>query len=206
MCRQAAAIAAVLSCFLIVTPVSGDGVRIEQTGLEVVGGTLELRYRIINDSPEDIWLCKEIARGGTRCEVYSTDDGDTLMIRRRFDVSSRMIYALPPTGSYVRLARGRVRDESLLLDLPITERSIYAGGARDGYAVFAERIVVEIGHYTGDLFEKLLEATYDGFLHGRRRRPTGSALKYLADFNLSQRTVARLERGSGGASLRSFSR
>jgi len=128
-----------------------NDVTIDITELNVTDKTLELHYEIRNGSNRDIWICDGVSGYGKNFEVFLSEDGQTLMIRRRFDVPTQKLFESPPIGRYIRLPVGHNRSESLLLSLPIRCRElfVYSGFIKD--SVYVKRLAIEIGYYVGDL-------------------------------------------------------
>ncbi len=147
-----------------------NAVTIEQIGLEKNGDFIEIRYRIRNDSKQDIWLCETLGFTRYRFEVYLADDDETLVIRRRLAVPTSVVWSLAPTGAYVRLASGQARNESLLLRLPVEQRVVFASGSGRGATVLARRVVIEIGYYTGSPFHRLTESYNEKWASARGPR------------------------------------
>jgi hypothetical protein len=117
------------------------------TKFHVNDKTLGLSCKIRNDSEEDIWVCKgiDVFGGPGSYEVRITEDGQTLIVRRRFEALEGFWY-IPPESRYVRLRPGETRIESSTLTLPV--ETIYNFSGKEDYAT---RLVVEIGYYPYDL-------------------------------------------------------
>ena len=117
------------------------------TGFDVNDTNLELNYQIRNDTEQDIWICKDIDvfGGPGSYEVYTTIDGQTLVMRRRLEALEGYWY-IPPQSKYARLRPDENRIESLSFTLPIEYLYEYPGD--EGYAT---RLVVEVGYYPVDL-------------------------------------------------------
>jgi len=61
--------------------------------------TLELRYRIVNRSADDIWVCSDVSLFHQyQQEVYMEKDDETLMIRKRFDVPTDIFWVFQPVS------------------------------------------------------------------------------------------------------------
>jgi hypothetical protein len=132
-------------------------VTIRTVTLKVTDKALTWRYRIVNRSKQDIWLCEDIALYGRHFEVYLAEDRQTLMIRRRFDVSAEgNLPIMQPNGSFVRLRAGQSRTESLRLPLPVQEHTLFAQSALGPGYMLAERLVLEIGYYGTDWRDRCL--------------------------------------------------
>jgi hypothetical protein len=127
---------------------------IDVTKLDITDKSLKLNYEVRNDSKQDIWICEDItvSQHDFDFEVYLTEDGHTLLIRRRFDVEAvgSFPYA-PPHGRYVRLSPGQIRTESLLLLVPVYPRRVFHWGTKPNGTVNAKRLAIEIGYYNGDM-------------------------------------------------------
>jgi hypothetical protein len=138
-----------------------NGVRVENASLTKTDKTLEVSYRIKNDSGEDIWLCEAILHPLSDYEVYLAQDKRTLMIRRRFDkeVAAGWQWLTAPVGYYVRLREGESRSELMILPWPVWSATVFATDSVKGQDVLnAERLVVEIGFYGKDLLPKAFRA------------------------------------------------
>jgi len=125
---------------------------IDVTELNISDKILKLRYEIKNDSQHDIWICEDISVDvhGTYFEAYMAEDKQTLLIRRRLDITPSGSVVAPPHGRYVRLRAGQSRAESLLLSLPVESRFFWAFPTTPGKA-YAKSLALEIGYYPGDL-------------------------------------------------------
>lgn len=123
------------------------GIKMVLTKFDVNDTNLELCYQIRNDSENDIWICKyiDVFGGPGSYEVYTTIDGQALVMRRRLEALEGCWY-VPPQSRYVCLRPGENRIESLSFTLPIEYRYEYSGN--EGYAT---RLIVEVGYYPGDL-------------------------------------------------------
>jgi len=170
-----------------------NAVTITTTKLEVTDRTLEWGYRITNNSDEDVWLCAEIGLPHYDREIYLAADGRTLMIRRRFDLPRRLQSDLATYGSYIRLEAGQSQEESLLIALPIYWRiGFERSEVKDG-PVLADRLTLEIGFYSGDLPEKILQVCEKSELEawsGGRRIPS----EMVGFITRNERTRNRQER------------
>jgi len=124
------------------------GVTIELTKLDVNDTTLDLSYKIKNISDHDVWVCDNVGFE-KRYEVYIAQDDQTLMIRRRFEVPTYLLYYEPPEGQYFRLRPDEERAESLSLVVPVQRDFVFSGGF--GTSKYARRLVLEIGFYNEDL-------------------------------------------------------
>jgi len=124
-------------------------VTIELTRFEVSDSCLALDYRIKNGSDHDVWVCSRPS--SIPFEMYLTQDKQSLLIRKRLDVPTTVIWHRPPApGTYVRLNAGADQRESLLIDLPVEPVTVYASGGTES-ASTVTRLAVEIGFYDEDL-------------------------------------------------------
>jgi len=143
-------------------------VAMEITELDVNDSTLTLSYNITNGTDRDAWVCSRIAsyRIGTDrgvplyssitssvpFEVYLTSDKPTLLIRKRLDVPTTMMWDPgPPAGTYVRIAPGASLVDSVRIAVPVSPRLIYASREATLLAQTATRLALEIGYYDRDL-------------------------------------------------------
>jgi len=126
------------------------------TKLDITDKALELSYQINNDSKQDIWLCKDLGSAYRSFEVAATENGETLLVRRRLDVpitgSGEHVH-----GSYVRIPKASRWKETLLLTLPVRPHRIIMGRQpSDGVIKHVTRLLFEIGFYSGDFPGKIL--------------------------------------------------
>jgi len=126
-------------------------VTIELTKLDVNDTTLELSYKIKNNTDHDVWICDDVAAyfASLDFEVYLSEDEQSLLIRRRLDVPTIVYWPVWPYGRYVLLRSGQERTESLSLDVPVHPRRVFARG--EAASDHARRLVLEIGFYNEDL-------------------------------------------------------
>jgi len=145
-------------CALAAQNNKADAPTIIVTALEITDKTLTLRYEIKNSSENDIWICEDIAvfQHDFDFEVFLTEDDQTLLIRRRLDISPRTGITAP-SGRYMRLKTGQTRTESLLLPLPIQLRYLFESGAITQGIVYPKRLSIEIGYYVGDFPDIICE-------------------------------------------------
>jgi hypothetical protein len=155
------------------------GVTISRTDLRVTADTLELKYEIRNSSKHDIWACESASIGGSGFETYLAEDGQTLMVRRRFDVRSKVVWAALPLGRYGRLGPGKDRKETLFLTLPVHWDTIFGGGGATEHPISADRLVLEIGFYEGDLFQMVLDVFGKSQAELWKRRPVPGIDTYV---------------------------
>ncbi len=112
--------------------------------------TLELRWKIKNNSDQDIWICDSVGFIEDEFEVYMEDD-QTLLIRKRLDVPTMILYYIDPTGQYSRLRAGEERVKSLSINMPVHHHWIFIPRLEKQGVMYARRLVVEIGYHTKDL-------------------------------------------------------
>jgi len=123
---------------------------IELTRLEITDSSLELGYKVRNDSDHEIWVCDKVS--SMPSEVYLTYDKRTLLIRKRLDVPSHMIWRTrPASGTYRYLGSGAVHQDSMFLSFPISPKFVYASKGTETADQTVRSLVLEIGYYDGDL-------------------------------------------------------
>ncbi len=118
--------------------------------LDVNDQTLDLRWKINNNSDQDIWVCDGVGWIEDEFEVYMEDD-QTLLIRKRLDVPTMILYYIDPTGQYSRLRAGEERVKSLSINMPVHHHWIFIPRLEKQGVMYARRLVVEIGYHTKDL-------------------------------------------------------
>lgn len=133
-----------------------DSIVIALTHLDVNDQTLELSYKIKNDSNQDIWVCDGVGWVEDEFEVYLEDD-QTLLIRRRLDVPTFVVYYIWPEGQYSRLRAGEERAKSLSINLPVHHHWMFIPRLEKQGVIYARRLVVEIGYHTKDLAQIILD-------------------------------------------------
>jgi len=126
-------------------------VTIELTKLDVNDTTLELHYKIKNNTDHDVWICDNVNTLANPFEVFLAEDAQTLVIRKRLDVPSRAIWRTQPAGMYVRLCPGEDLIESLSLNLPVQPSFVFASAGRTQVTQNARCLALEIGFYDEDL-------------------------------------------------------
>lgn len=120
------------------------------TNLNVNDTTLDLSYKIKNNTDHYIWICDSLnIIHGVDFEVYMAEDEQTLMVRRRLDVPTEVYFPAVPIGRYIRISPGQERTESLSLALPVHARRYFE--TEQVIADNAKRVAVEIGFYNEDL-------------------------------------------------------
>lgn len=141
--------------------VNEPAVTIELTRLEVSESSLALDFKIRNTSDHDVWVCSAVS--SIPFEMFLTQDRQTLLIRKRLEVPSTAIWNRPPfPGTYVHLGPGEDRPESLLIDLPVAQQTVFAGLDTSKTRLTVRRLAVEIGYYDEDLpalVRRIFEAT-----------------------------------------------
>jgi len=125
-----------------------SAVAIELTKLDVNDTTLELGYKIKNNTDHDVWICDSVSTH-SKSERYLAEDAQTLVIRKRLDISPEVVWAAIPIGRYVRLQPAQEYSESLSYALPLRPAFTYIGERAN--AESAKRLVLEIGFYDQDL-------------------------------------------------------
>lgn len=126
-------------------------VTIELTKMDVNDTTLELSYKIKNNTDHDVWICDDVDAYSASLdfEVYLSEDEQSLLIRRRLDVPTIVYWPIWPYGRYVLLRSGQELTESLSLAVPVHPRRLFASG--EAASDHARRLVLEIGFYNEDL-------------------------------------------------------
>ena len=118
--------------------------------------TLELRWKIKNNADQDVWICDSVGFIEDEFEVFMEDD-QTLLIRRRLDVLTIPSFYIWPEGQYVRLRAGQEIVKSLSITLPVHNHWIFWPLLGERGAIYARRLVVEIGYHTKDLAQIILD-------------------------------------------------
>lgn len=127
-------------------------VSISLTHFEVTDANLELAWKIKNDTDHDVWICDTINADNPsykQFEVYMPEDEQTLLIRKRLDVPTVLVWASHPRGRYVLFRSGQELNESLSLDVPVQHK--YGFASEQATSDHARRLVLEIGFYNEDL-------------------------------------------------------
>jgi hypothetical protein len=152
MNRQTTITATLLICILLPTSTqakSDDTTEvptISVTKLDINDKTLKLIYEIRNDLNQDVWICDSVSQHHD-FEVYLDEDGRTLLVRKRLDVTSSAFYSVQPWGKYSHLCPGERRIESLWLALPARPIYLYKSRTELRSLVNATRVSIEIGYY-----------------------------------------------------------
>jgi hypothetical protein len=126
------------------------------TKLDISDKILKLSYEIKNGCRHDIWICEDtsISSDGFDFEVCMDEDNQTLLIRRRLDITTSRDFYVPFYGRYERLRPGGKRSEYLLLSLPIESRFFWNLPAEVSKG-FAKSLALEIGYYPGNMPEMI---------------------------------------------------
>ena len=121
------------------------------TTLDVNDQTLRLRYKIMNRSDHDIWVCEGVDTTGkpdpNGSEVYVDNDACSLVIAKRIEAPMQVYYVRPPDieGRYVRLAPGQERIQSLSLAIPAQRHTLVTSSGLD--VEYATRLLLKVGSY-----------------------------------------------------------
>jgi hypothetical protein len=129
--------------------------------LDVNDQTLELRYKVKNDSDHDIWVCDSVGFIEDEFEVFMEDD-QTLLVRKRLDVPTFVVYYIWPEGQYSRLRAGEERVKSLSINLPVHHHWMFMPRLEKQGVIYARRLVLEIGYHTKDLAQIILDLKGSG--------------------------------------------
>ncbi len=123
------------------------------TSVGIDDQSLQLSWRIRNDTDHDVWICHSMTGAeGQFHERFLDADNQTFVLRRRFDLAMQpeALRRYPPLQSrYVCLGPGQEKAESLSLDLPAFRYRLSEGEC--GTAERATRLALEIGFYDEDL-------------------------------------------------------
>jgi len=137
------------------------GVAIVLDNLMVDEKAIQLRYHITNRSNDSSWICASMdSAGGTHFDAYLAEDNETLVIRRRLDVS-KGIAREHPMGCYIRLPSAETRTELMSMTLPVVPRTVLWGFGLPRPPTRTARLVLEIGYYLGDLPGMVMEILDD---------------------------------------------
>lgn len=121
------------------------------TGFDVNETTLKISWKIENNTDHDVWICDCLDYSGSNFEAFMEAGSHTLLIRRRLDVPSSAIWRIVPRGRYILLRPGENRTESIVLNLPVQSKFVYASPVLPEIAEHARSIALEIGFYDEDL-------------------------------------------------------
>ncbi|MHC4354650.1 MAG: hypothetical protein ACYS0H_18260 [Planctomycetota bacterium] len=174
MCKSTVVTVALSFCILLVIltltgcavgSASSDdatAVRIEITDTKVTGRHLEIEYRIINGSEDDAWIYVggglQFSDGtfGMAAGLHLTEDGRTLTIRGRAFARKSLRTHMPGYKRFVRLLPGATQTESVFFKMPAHPYSLTERQRGQGLK-YASRLAIELGYYTGNLPEEILE-------------------------------------------------
>jgi len=126
------------------------------TKLDVNDTNLTLAWKIINNTNHDVWVCNGYNRGESiyYFERYIDKDNKTLVLRRRYNLSSEgiIVERYPSPFRYLRLRPGQEKVESHSFTLPVTSITLFhAPGEGRLNVESAQRLAIEIGFYDEDL-------------------------------------------------------
>jgi len=120
--------------------------------LDVNDTTLELSWKIKNNTDHDVWVCGN----SMDFEQFMDKDATTLVLRRRNNLSNEgELWEFPfPRFQYSRLRPDQEKVESLSLTVPVTPWTLFSSSP--GNAESAKRLTIEIGFYDENLPELIL--------------------------------------------------
>ena len=101
-----------------------SAVAIELTKFDVNDTTLELAWKIVNNTDHDVWICSSLTPESTFFyDVYLDTDTKTLILRRQFNLllEEGKYISKPFINRYARLCSGQEKNESISLVLPIVQ-------------------------------------------------------------------------------------
>lgn len=132
------------------------------TSLEIDDKALDLIYEIRNDSTEEAWIY--VGGGlhyidgafGMAAGLHLTEDGHTLAIRGRAFARKSLRTHMPGYKRFVRLLPGATQTESVFFKMPAHPYSLTERQRGQGLKS-ASRLAIELGYYTGNLPEDILE-------------------------------------------------
>ena len=154
-----------------------EKIMIIATKIELNNENLNINYEIRNNSQQEIWICdsiKALPRPIKDYEVFIDENDQTIIVRKRMDVPSSILYTLNPAGKYIRLCPGNKKSYSLLFPIPVNYVGIYMGMGRREDIIYATRLAIEIGYYVGDLPDLF----YNGAIEDEKKsRDTDSTLR-----------------------------
>jgi hypothetical protein len=134
---------------------TGAAAMIALTALDVNDQTLTLRYKIINRSDHDIWVCEAVGivnkpSAGDH-ELYVDSDALSLVIAKRIEGPMQVMYVRPPNieGRYIRVSPAQERTEFLSLAIPAERHTLFTSRGPD--IISATRLLLRIGYYEKDL-------------------------------------------------------
>jgi hypothetical protein len=133
--------------------ISNPGVpTITVTQLDINEKTLELTYKIRNDSADDIWILTgghlhSVSTFGMGTGVHVTEDGRTLTIGIRFNRSSTVMTPIPIYGRFIRLRSGESQIESIFMEIPVYPAPQSGSIRQQGQGIhIASRLAIELGY------------------------------------------------------------
>lgn len=91
-------------------------------------------------------------------EIYLAEDGQTLIVRRRFDIPTNILWYVPTVSKYIRIRAGEKWTESMLLTLPIKHVFLFDSRELPQETIIAKRLKIEIGYYEGDMPEMIFNS------------------------------------------------
>jgi hypothetical protein len=126
------------------------------TKFQVNDQTLELGWKIINNTDHDVWICETMNTNAQlpKFETFIAQDAETLMIRRRFDLPLAVSLERPIGGRYIRLGSGQEHTDSISLNLPVDPRYLFE--VELGNAGRAGSLALEIVFFDEDLQSMIL--------------------------------------------------
>lgn len=129
---------------------AAEQVLIRATSHQLKESTVEVHYEIRNGTQQDVWICDSVS-GTNTSEVFLGEEDQTLLVRKRLDVASSIMWDVQPFGKYVRIPSGGNRNESLLLTTPVSPIYEYGSRTAEDSLANATRLTIEIGYYAGSL-------------------------------------------------------
>ena len=124
------------------------------TKLDVNDKTLELSWKIRNESDHEVWICDSMKVIGARdFDSYIAKDAKTIVIRKRSDLRTKGIIESPINSRYIRLHPGQERSFYVSESLPFYTQALLEAEVADNPHAFrkAGYIALEIGFYDEDL-------------------------------------------------------
>lgn len=160
MNKQTIITAALSLCILLPTSSlaksndNSDNLIISITKLNVTDKSLELSWKIRNDSEQDVWILVGLDRSEATISAFVGEDGQTLLMRRRLDQPWIGNTPFPAcNGRYFRLRACQVLTESASLAIPVwpDHDQVLIGSTHIQDSKQLSCISIEIGYYAGDL-------------------------------------------------------
>lgn len=127
-------------------------VKLVLTKLTVDEQNFEMGWTIVNNTNHDVWFCDSAT------DWFMDTDNETLVIRRRYNISNAgVIWEGPPSPRfrYSRLRPGEQKVESIARAVPVEPYAMFKTSR--GNAEQARRVALEIGYYDEDLRALILE-------------------------------------------------